>query len=125
MLNTDKRKLVAAWIALHHAKAKSSEYDNNFWAFTALPDLCETSPDFGWELIEEIRKSDGSDVILANLAAGPLEELLAQHGAKFIERIEKQAQNDEQYRKLLGAMWQNDIPDDVWKRVKRVAGPSF
>ncbi len=124
MLN-DKQKLVAAWIALHYAKPKSPEYDDNFWAFTALSDLCETNPDLCWELIDEIRRNDGSDVILANLAAGPLEDLLVQHGSRFIERIEKQAKNDEQYRKLLGAMWQNDIPDDVWKRVKRVAGPSF
>jgi hypothetical protein len=121
----DKQVLVAAWIALHHAKAKSPEYDKNFWAFTALSDLCETNPDSCWELIEEIRSSDGSDVILANLAAGPLEDLLVYHGGRFIERIEELARNDGQYRKLLGAMWQNEIPDDVWERVKRVAGPSF
>lgn len=125
MRNLDKQKLVAAWIALHHAEAKSPEYNDNFWAFTALSDLCETDPDFCWELIEEIRRSDGSDIILANIAAGPLEDLLAQHGVRFIDRIEKQARDDKQYRKLLGAIWQNNIPDDVWKRVKRVAGSSF
>jgi hypothetical protein len=117
--------LVKTWIALHHAEAKSQAYNDNFWAFTALSDLCETSPDRCWEVIQGIRKSDGSDKILANLASGPLEDFLVQHGHKFIDAVEKLAREDEQFRKLLGAVWQNDIAEDVWVRIKRVAGPTF
>jgi len=125
MKNIDKHKLVNAWIAKYHADENTAEYNNNFWAFSSLSDMCDTEPDLCWELIEEIRKKDGSDIILANLAAGPLEDLLVNHGERFINLIEKQAKKDVQFRKLLGAVWQNDIDDKIWKRIKRVAGPSF
>ncbi|WP_197490353.1 DUF6869 domain-containing protein [Halothiobacillus diazotrophicus] len=125
MLDIDKTKLVTAWISLHHAQEKSPEYIDNFWAFTALSDLCDTNPDLCWDLIEEIRRTDGSEIILANLAAGPLEDLLSQHGPRFIETIEKQAKNDLQFKKMLGAMWQNNIADEVWKRVMSIADSSF
>jgi hypothetical protein len=124
-MDTEDTNLVKTWIALHHAEAKSQAYTDNFWAFTTLSDMCESSPERCWKLIQEIRKSDGSDIILANLASGPLEELLVQHGQKFIDAVEKLAGDDEQFRKLLGAVWQNDIAEDVWVRIKRVAGPSF
>jgi hypothetical protein len=119
------RDLVEAWIALHHAEAKSQVYYDNFWAFEMLSELCETSPERCWEAIHEIRRSDGCDKILANLASGPLEDLLVRYGHQYIDAIEKLASHDEQFRKLLGAVWQNEIADDVWARLKRVAGPTF
>ena len=70
-------------------------------------------------------KLDSSEKILANIAAGPLEDLLVYHGEKFIDRVEEAAQSDPVFKKMLGAVWQNAIPDDVWNRVKAVAGPSF
>lgn len=121
----DIDKLVKAWIAMHHAEPKSQGYKDNSWAFAALSDMCETSPDQSLEIIGQIRKADGSDKILANLAAGPLEELLAHHGKLLIGAVETLARDDEQFRKLLGALWQNNIAEDVWVRIKRVAGPSF
>ncbi len=124
-MTDDRKMLAAAWIALHHAKPGSSQYRENFWAFAALSVLCEENPERCWDLIEEIRNLDGSDIMLANLAAGPLEELLVRHGAAMIERVEQRAREDARYRRLLGAMWQNDIPVELWQRVKRVAGPSF
>jgi hypothetical protein len=54
-----------------------------------------------------------------------LEDLLVQHGPQYIDAIENLASHDEQFRKLLGALWKNNIADDVWVRLKRVAGPFF
>jgi hypothetical protein len=62
---------------------------------------------------------------LANLAAGPLEDLMVRHGSQFIASLEKLAATDGQFRKMLGALWENDINAEVWARIKRVAGPSF
>ena len=50
---------------------------------------------------------------------------LALHGTEFIERIEQLGSRDPIFRKLLGAVWQNNIPDDIWRRLKAVAGPSL
>lgn len=121
----DMPKLVKDWIALQYAEAGSQTHKDNFWAFTTLSDWCEEAPDLCWEAVGEIRRTDGSDKILANLASGPLEDLLVQHGPQYIDAIEKLASHDEQFRKLLGAVWQNNIADDVWVRLKRVAGPTF
>jgi hypothetical protein len=125
MSATEKDTLAAAWIALHHSAARSQAHNDNFWAFTTLSDLCESAPEQGWEFIEAIRRADGSDVILANLAAGPLEDLLVRHGPQFIERVEMLAASDPQFRKMLGALWKNSIRDDVWSRIQRVSGPTF
>ena len=117
--------LVKAWIALQYAEPKSQAYEEHFWAFTTLSEWRETSPDRCWDALQEIRKMDGSDKILASIAAGPLEDLLVEHGHRFIDAVEKLARDDEQFRKLLGAVWQNDIAEDVWARIKHVAGPTF
>ena len=59
------------------------------------------------------------------LAAGPLEDLLVAHGAQFIDRVEALADHDAQFKKLLGATWQNAMPATLWSRIKAVAGPSW
>jgi hypothetical protein len=64
-------------------------------------------------------------LVLANLGAGPLEDLLARHGSEFIEQFETLARQDAEFRRLLGVVWQNNIADDLWLRSKAVAGPSW
>lgn len=110
---------------MHRAKSGSHDYEDNFWAFAKLYSLCDEVPDQGFAIIEEIMRIDSSDIILANIAAGPMESLLAQHGQKFIDKIEQLAAADSQFRKMLGAMWQHNIEENIWTRVKRVAGPTF
>ena len=122
-MNRDQVDSIArAWIAMHSAPEDSAEYRANFWAFERIDELREDDPEACWLVIDTVRRMDSSDSILSNLAAGPLEDLLVFHGAQFIERIEKIASNDPQLRKLLAAIWQNEIDDHVWERVKKVAG---
>jgi hypothetical protein len=110
---------------MHLSAEDSVEYKENFWAYSKLCDLCDDDPEICLKAIEIIRSKDGSEKILSNLAAGPLEDLLSQHGEIFIERFEKMAKVDAQFKKLLGAVWQNSIPDHIWKRIKSVAGKSW
>jgi hypothetical protein len=60
--------------------------------------------------------------ILSNLGAGPLEGVLAAHGADFIGVVEVAARRDPKMRWTLGCVWQNAMPDDIWVRVQRDAG---
>lgn len=122
-LNLDK--LADSWIRMHHAVEESEDYKKNFWAYSELCDLCDDEPDDCFEVIELIRAKDGSDIIQSNLAAGPLEDLLSQHGEMFIDKIEQLAKNDIQFKKILGAVWQNSISDSVWSRIQRVASNSW
>jgi hypothetical protein len=125
MKTIDLKKLAESWIKMHHTVEGSPEYTDNFWAYRQLCDLCEDEPELCFEAIEQIRSIDKSDAILSNLAAGPLEDLLSHNGELFIDRLEKLAEKDPQIRKLLGALWQNAIPDSIWKRIKIIADKSW
>lgn len=121
----DSQQIATAWIKLHSAPEESPEREELFWAYNHVCDLIQDDPEEGWEIIETIRRLDESDLTLSNLAAGPLEDLLVAHGEKFIDRIEALAKDDQQLRKLLGATWQNDMPDALWARIRAVAAPSW
>jgi hypothetical protein len=120
----EMNKTAEAWIALHRLPEDSSEREQRFWSHERLWELIQDDPETAWNIIQIIRR-EGSDKVLANLAAGPLEDLLVAHGDRFIDRIEALAGHDTQFRKLLGATWQNSIPGTLWSRIKAVAGPSW
>lgn len=54
--------------------------------------------------------------VLGTLAAGPLEDLIDECGAQFIERIELQARRDPKFRDLLRSVCESSSPD-IWDRV--------
>lgn len=114
--------LANAWIAMHLAPQDSEEYHRNFWAYDQLSELCHDDPDSCWVVIKAIRRLDSSDLILSNVAAGPLEDFLVVHGKSYIGRLEAEASTDPQLCELLAAVWKNDIEDAVWERVARLAG---
>jgi hypothetical protein len=114
-----------AWIRLHHLPEESEERERNFWAFMRLSELIRGDPEAAWSVIEKMLERDTSDVILSNVGAGPLENLLVAHGASFIDRIEKRAESDMTFKKVLGTVWKNAMSEEVWLRVKAVAAPSW
>jgi hypothetical protein len=114
-----------AWIRLHHLLEESEERERNFWAFMRLSELIRGDPEAAWSVIEKMLERDTSDVILSNVGAGPLENLLVAHGASFIDRIEKRAESDMTFKKVLGTVWKNAMSEEVWLRVKAVAAPSW
>jgi len=125
MNELETNKVAETWIKLHHLPEDSPEREEHFWAYIKLSELCDSEPEICWHVINKIRQLDGSEAILSNLAAGPLEDLLAKHGASFIARIEILAEEDLQFKKLLGAVWQRDMPESIWSRIKAVAAPSW
>ncbi len=118
-------EIAKCWIKLTLSKEHSEDHRDNFWSFDILNDLCDNDPNRCYKIISIIRSLDGSDIVLANLAAGPLEDLLSKHGEEFIDRIEKDVFSDAQFKKLLGAVWQNSISDSVWERIKKIASPTW
>ncbi len=90
-----------------------------------LTDMCEEDPESAWNVIHEIIISDQSDKILASVGAGPFEDLMAKHGAQFISRVELCARLDKAFRRMLGTVWKNQMADDVWDRIRKMAPPSW
>jgi hypothetical protein len=124
-MSVQDTKLASMWIKLNYLSDKERERSSFFSAHNKMYDLTRNDPEMAWSIMKIMWKLDSSEKILANIAAGPLEDLLVYHGEKFIDRVEEAAQSDPVFKKMLGAVWQNAIPDDVWNRVKAVAGPSF
>jgi len=117
---SSKERLIAGWLAMEGAPSGSSEHEAAFWAFEELDELCSSSPEDAWEVILGVLARIPSDRALGNLAAGPLEDLLARHGSLIIERVEREARRNPAVANLLGGVWQNTMPDNIWARVGAV-----
>jgi len=83
-------------------------------------DACVEEPEIAWRGILEILKHDLTEEHKALLAGGPLETLLARHGPAFIDRVVTHAQQDSEFNHLLGGVWRQDVPVDIWERIIRV-----
>jgi len=112
-MTDSEQNLVHDWIL--HAKT--------FWAATRASELSRSDPEAALAFIQEVRRRDSSSRVLANLAAGPLEDLLVYHGADVIDRVEALAAADPAFRQLLAGVWQNAIRGDVWQRIRALVPP--
>jgi hypothetical protein len=130
MLPDERAKLVSAWIEHFTREVVRDEQNvfrerkgqDNFWAFTQLDDVCRKQPELCWELVLQILRTPHHESVETAVAAGPLEDLLARHGAQFIERVEERARSDAKFRDVLGGVWQNSTPNELWSRVEAVRG---
>ena len=91
--------------------------------YDALDRLVRNEPEMAWNIIQMMVQNAGSDKILANIAAGPVEDVLAKHGHLLIGRIEAAARKEPVFKKMLGGVWRNAMSEDVWSRLQKVAGP--
>ena len=75
-------------------------------------------PDEQWDfLLELIAAAPDHDDVLGRIAAGPLEGLLGRYGPAVIERVERLAERDARFRRILTGVWQHTMPDEIWNRV--------
>jgi hypothetical protein len=123
------RKIAKAWVK-HSELARGDRTSriaarDLLWAYETVDKLVRSHPEQAWHIVKTMLGLATTDQTLADIAAGPVERLLSCHGEKFIDRIEDAAATDPKFRKMLGAVWRNSIPDDIWQRVKAVAGASF
>jgi hypothetical protein len=86
---------------------------------------CVDDPEAVWQAIIQLSREELTDRQTALLAAGPLEDLLARHGAAYIERVETEARQRPKFRHLLGGVWRSSMPEEVWERVTRARGRAW
>lgn len=118
---SENGKLIDAWIALQYSDPNDWGDDPNVWAFKQLMELAHDSSRLCWEVILGIIARDSSDHILSNVGAGPLEDLLVHHGDELIAEVEQLADRDPVFRRALFGVWQNDMSDPLWYRVRAAA----
>ncbi|MBI1210387.1 MAG: hypothetical protein GC190_02905 [Alphaproteobacteria bacterium] len=117
-------ELVEGWIALNNAREDEPAYRSLSWAFDAASDLCYGYPELAFEFVLAVLAKHISEETFFVLAAGPLEDLLANNGAAIIDRVEVQARLDTRFQELLGGVWRNKMSEDIWQRVQRAASPA-
>lgn len=104
--------LAEKWIAYH-----STKQDSLFWAFEELCTLCNEEPELAWETILRIFNLSSDPEILANLAAGPLEDILHNHGHEFIERFEIYTRQNPSFVPVARGVWISGAPKEIRERV--------
>lgn len=126
----ERTKLAEAWIE-HSTHRIERDEDNvfhevrgkdHFEAWETLDRLCRDDPDVCWEIILEILHTPHHESVTWQLAAGPLEDLLARHGDEFIDRVEARAKVDPTFKDLLGGVWQNATSSPIWACVESIRG---
>jgi len=114
-----------AWIAAY-IEAQSLEEPINpdhrcWWAVDRFMDMNSLEEaEAAWCAILGILARKPPDQVLANLAAGPMEDLIHYWGPSFIGRIEQAAWDDVQFRNLLTGVWESSSAE-IWSRVQRAA----
>ena len=126
-------RVAADWIAYSRYPNPNTAPDDLFDRAWMLYDLSSQLPVLAWETIKLViadyteddlfteADTEGRRVV-GNLAAGPLEDLLARHGKDMIEAIETEARRDRRMAWAVGCVWQNAMTDDIWARVQKAAG---
>ena len=85
--------------------------------------LIDDDPEQAWLLIRRLVEQADSEVALQCVAAGPLEDLLCDHGPQFIDRAESAARDQLPFRRALATVWgHNRMAADVRRRVTLAAG---
>ncbi|QWT18389.1 hypothetical protein KPL74_11610 [Bacillus sp. NP157] len=94
---------------------------------TALLELTSQDPERCWRIVLAVleKVDDDGAWLLANVGAGPLEDLLNQHGPVFIDRFVLQARRDRRFRAAAASIWpSSDVDAALWKRLSVLLGPA-
>ena len=102
--------MIEAWINYHRDRVFPEEL---FWAVEELSDLeRRAAPSETWEVIVELVASAPDDWVLANIAAGPLEDLIRKYPYFAIDLIETHAKRNIKFRRCQTGVWLGkDFPE--------------
>ena len=119
-----KGEFDAAWVAHSYLEmidaneASTDPAKEISWAYTCLDDIQMNNPELAFRIILMMIGMLTSPWQAGMLAAGPLEDLIANQGHLFIDRIEKLAKQSQRFRYVLSGVWpqgRSDTPE--WKRI--------
>lgn len=92
--------------------------ESRSWADDRMRDLVMVQPEEAWPLIRAIVAAVDDERTLCGIGAGVLENLVRDHGAQFIDRIESAARGDAKFRVALSCVWASESP--VGSRIAKV-----
>ena len=87
--------------------------------------MTREKPDEAWAIVLALIEAASDELVLANVAAGPLEDLLSHHGKTVIDRIEEAAPRHPKLRGCLEMVWgENRIDPQIRRRAAAAAQDS-
>ena len=117
--NLSPERLAPAILLCCRRDVGSPQYEASLWASDCLDELVADAPQTALQIIISALPLFNETREIAVLAAGPVENLLIEHGAKVIERIEGEAERSERFRYLLSGTWgRPHIDPEVWRRLQ-------
>lgn len=130
MTEEEVNRLTGAWIDYWErwknlTRAERLMDDSGEWIDELISPAYDCDPEGLWQFIQTAYKREMSDRLFAVLAAGPLEDLLCDHGPDFIDRVETEARQNPRFRELLGGVWCRNMAADVWERIGKYRGPTW
>ncbi len=123
---THPEPVVDAWIRYHSdLKLGQAGPKDLFWVWVYIKYLVLDEPEKAWPVILELVQRAPTDRILADVAAGPLEDLIREHAKQFIDRVEIQACRDPKFQLCLTGVWyEKELPEDIRKRIEKYMSSS-
>ena len=115
-----------AYIEIYSIEQKIDTDHQLWWAVErTLHGLRRDQAEELWDFVLLVLSKKPNERVLSCLAAGPLEDLVAYDGKYFIDRVELLARQDPAFKHLIGGVWQNQTPPDIWSRVEQCRGASW
>lgn len=93
--------------------SSSATADKTFWAYEKLDELCSKEPLRALKIVREIFELNPEERVIANLAAGPLEDLLVRHGLELMPHLRQYIRENKELSKLLEGVWIDKMDTDV------------
>jgi Family of unknown function (DUF6869) len=121
-ISQERDRLARTWIFAQRLGVGTLGYDRHSWAVEELVDLAFHQPNSLWELILRILEIDRSETIVAAIGAGPLEDLMVQHGRAFIDKVERLAAKSPLFRAAMKHAWFKDEDTPVCRKFFAIAG---
>jgi hypothetical protein len=98
------------WLAAQLARSPD---DALLPASAPVDDLIARDAELSFRLVQHLVKAASSDVELANVAAGPLEDLLGKWCTIVLPQVELEARRDPKFRRCLSGVWTSGLPPDA------------
>ncbi|WP_153242682.1 DUF6869 domain-containing protein [Frateuria defendens] len=113
-----REALVNGWIELQYAHQRSEVTRDLINVGREIGRMVHEDPLECLRIVVEIINKDDSDLIISNVAAGPLENLIVMCGDVVIDEIECISRVNDKFKRTLGMVWQGGTPDNIWIRVE-------
>lgn len=110
----NKEQIAEVWIKRY---LDLNEKESTQFAYNYLHNLTSRDSKEALEIIFTIYEMTDNEFVLDNLAAGPLEDLLARNGGEVIDDIERYIEINNKFCCVLSGIWEGNITPNILKRI--------